>query len=286
MQISVGPIHVFNVTRAFRACMVLVALVAAIGSPAASASSEAEAVVRLSPLGTIAEQSRTMIRAGIRDGLAATGQVDPLVAETIAGFGASAFDSRRIQARLVRDLESDLAGTELQAVNDWYESDLGQRLSRAESDSALPAAWESMTSEAGALRRQYDGSRRHQLYKRYDQALGASERAVETAMAVQLQLAEALAALSEGDTTQSVQDQVRANRPMIEQQISDQVYLAYLYTYQSFSDQELEQYLAFLESPAGQAFTDSASKSIHAAVMEPVSAVGTQLVRLLGPGGE
>ncbi|MGM0570166.1 MAG: DUF2059 domain-containing protein [Pseudomonadota bacterium] len=266
--------------------LVLVALIASISVPFAHASPQAESIVRLSPLGTIAEQSRAMIRAGIRDGLVATGQVDPLVAETIAGFGASAFDTRRIRARLVNDLDADLTGGELQAVEDWYGSGLGQRLAQSESDAALPAAWKAMAAEEAALREQYEGSRRQQLYDRYDRAVGANERAVETAIAVQLQLAEALAALSEGDTTQSVQDQVRAGRPMIEREIGEQTYLAYLYMYRSFSDQELETYTDFLESPAGQAFTDSASESIHAAIMEPVSTVGTQLVRLLGPGGE
>lgn len=252
----------------------------------AHASSSAETVVRLSPLGTIAEQSRGMIKAGIRDGLIATGQVEPLVAETIAGFGSSAFDTRRIRARLVNDLNTDLNDRQLQTVERWYESDLGQRLSLAETEAAMPPAWEAMAAAAPGLRKQFDGTRRQQLFDRYDQAVGASQRAVETALAVQLHLAEALAALSEGDTAESVKEQVLANRPMIERQVGEQVYLAYLYMYQAFSDQELAEYVGFLESPEGRAFTGSASKSIHAAIIEPVSTVGNQLVRLLGPGGE
>src|SRR5690554_371527 len=111
------------VSRAFtsgRQALASLLLFSLVLTTPALASGQAETIVRLSPLGPIVEQSQAMMRTGIRDGLMATGQVDSLVAETIAGFGASAFDAARIRARLVNDLTADLASDELQTVNEWY----------------------------------------------------------------------------------------------------------------------------------------------------------------------
>lgn len=277
------------VSRAFtsgRQALASLLLLSLVLTTPALASGQAETIVRLSPLGPIVEQSQAMMRTGIRDGLMATGQVDSLVAETIAGFGASAFDAARIRARLVNALTADLASNELQTVNEWYQSDLGQALSQAEARAASPAGWTIISESAPALRQQYKGSAREQLFKRYDQALGASEQATDTAIAVQLELAQAMAAFSENGSASAIRDRVQASRPIIQAEIADQVYLAYLHMYQSFPDEQLKTYVEFLESSAGRAFTESAGTSIRGAIVEPISRVGDQLVRLLGSGGK
>lgn len=271
--------------RAPRIFFAVLALATMVMVPPAQASALAESVVRLSPLGSIAEQSRAMLKSGIREGLAGTGQVEPFVAETIAGIGSSAFSGQRIRARLVNNLDDDLDTDALQTVEQWYQSDLGQRITRAETEAAMPASWETLRENGPDLRERFDGSRRETLFDRYDQASRASQTAVKTAMAAQLSLAEALASLSEKHSVESVRAQIRENRPEIERQVREQVYLAYLYMYQSLSEGELERYLQFLESPAGRAFSASAAETIHDAIMEPVSSMGGQLVRLLGSGG-
>ena len=262
------------------------ALVIGLQASLAQASPVAESVVRLSPLGAIADQSQAMLRAGIRDGLIGTGQVDPLVAETIAGIGSRAFDPQVIRDSLATDLAEDLDEAQLKAVRDWYESDLGRRVTGAESRAAAPANWRSLQASAPALQERFAGTPREQLFERYNRATRATDTAVATAMDVQLELAGSLASLSRGDSVESIRAQVEANRPAIERQVRSQVQLAFLSMYQSFSDQELETYLQFLESAPGRAYTDSAGDAVHSAIMGPVSSVGDQLVRLLGARNE
>lgn len=249
----------------------------------AQASPLAESVVRLSPLGAIADRSQAMLKTGIRDGLEGTGQVDPLVAETIAGIGSRAFNPQQIRAGLASGLSEDLDRSQLETVEAWYQSDLGQRLAGAESDAAAPAAWEAIRAAAPSLRDRFSGTPREALFERYDRATGATETAVETTMAVQLELADSLASLSKEDSAESVRAQIEENRPVIERQVKEQVYLAFLSMYEPFSDDDLEAYLGFLESGAGKAYTASAGDSIHDAIMGPVASVGNQLVRMLGP---
>ncbi|GGY75171.1 DUF2059 domain-containing protein [Marinobacter zhanjiangensis] len=250
---------------------------------AAQASPLAESVVRLSPLGAIADRSRAMLKAGIRDGLAGTGQVDPFVAETIAGIGSRAFDPRQIRSRLAADLSEDLDTSQLEAVQAWYQSDLGQRIAGAEADAASPADWEAVRAAAPSLRQQFNGTPREQLFERYNRATQATDTAVETAMAVQLELADSLAALSKDESVESVRARIEDNRPAIEGQIREQVYLTFLSMYEPFSDRDLDAYLGFLESTDGKAYTTSAGDAIHDAIMGPVSSVGNQLVRMLEP---
>ncbi|MFC4258221.1 DUF2059 domain-containing protein [Marinobacter lacisalsi] len=223
-----------------------------------------------------------MLKAGIRDGLAGTGQVDPFVAETIAGIGSRAFSPRQIRASLASGLAEDLDTSQLEVVQAWYQSDLGQRIAGAEADAAAPAAWESVRAAAPSLRDQFNGTPREALFARYDRATGATDTAVETAMAVQLELAGSLASLSKEDSAESVRAQIEGNRPAIERQVQEQVYLAFLSMYEPFSEEDLEAYLGFLESGAGKAYTASAGDAIHDAIMGPVSSVGNQLVRMLG----
>lgn len=249
----------------------------------AQASPLAESVVRLSPLGSIADRSRDMLKSGIRDGLVGTGQVDPFVAETIAGIGSRAFDPQQIRTRLAAGLSEDLDNSQLETVQAWYQSDLGQRIAGAEAEAAAPAAWEAIQASAPSLRDQFDGTPREALFQRYDRATGATDTAVKTAMAVQLELAESLATLSKDESPESIRAQIEESRPAIERQVKNQVYLAFLSMYEPFSDEDLEKYLGFLESGAGSAYTTSAGDAIHDAILGPVATVGQQLVRMLGP---
>ncbi len=247
------------------------------------ASPLADYVVNVSPLGAVADQSRDMMREGIREGLVKSGHVDAVMADTIANISSYAFSGPRIRAKLVADLAENLSDDQLRAVRDWYESPLGKRISGAEGAAAAPEVWASIDAREEALQERYQGSSRAALFDRYNQASRATESAVETAVAVQLGLAQAMAAIRGGGASAaSVEEQIRAHRGLIEGQVEAQVFTAFLHIYEPFSDQELKQYLAFLESPEGREFTRTASTSLQDAIMAPVESIGNQLARLLG----
>lgn len=270
----------------FRSSIVCtIAAVVLLFSSALSASPLADYVVTVSPLGTVADQSRDMMREGIREGLVKSGQVDKAMAETIANISSYAFSGPRIRAKLVADLAESLNDDQLRTVRNWYETDLGKRVSEAEADAAAPEAWASIEAREKSLRERYQGSSRAALFDRYNQASRATESAVETAVAVQVGLAHAMAAVrGEGASAASIEEQVHAHRGLIEEQVEAQVFAGFLHIYEPFSDQELKQYLTFLESPEGREFTRTASTSLQGAIMAPVESIGTQLVRLLGSG--
>ncbi|WP_111497007.1 DUF2059 domain-containing protein [Marinobacter bohaiensis] len=264
--------------------LTLLALVMAGGL--AEAETRAESVVRVSPLGEIIEQYPAMMSEGIREGLKQTGQVDPMVANTVGGIVSNAFSSAAIRRQVVEDLDAGLGDGQLQAVQDWYETPLGQRMAQAEVSASSPSAWKTIQAQGSSLVDRYKGSQRADMFSRFDRVTRATESTVDTAVAVQLGLASAMSAFSggQGPTYDQMKQQIEDQRFMLKGAVEQQVYAAYLYTYQDFSADEIDTYLDFMGSDAGSAFNRVVTDSIQKAILEPVENVGGQLVRLLNPG--
>lgn len=263
--------------------MALMALVMTSGL--ANASPLSESVVRTSPLDEIIQQYPTMMSQGIRDGLKQTGQVDPLVADTIGSIVSRAFSSAGIRQQVITDLDKGLSEDQLQSVQDWYETPLGSRMAKAEVAASKPAAWKQIESKGPALVEKYKGSERADMFSRFDRVSRATESTVDTAIAVQLGLASAMSAFkgANGPSFEQMKEQIESQRFMLRGAVEQQVYAAYLYTYENFSTAEIDQYLDFLESKPGAQFNTVVTNSIQTAILKPVETVGSQLVRLLNP---
>lgn len=252
----------------------------------AAASPLAESVLRTSPVDDIITQYPEMMSQGVREGLMQSGRVEPFVANTISRVVTSAFSVAEIRGQVVDDLDQGLSDQQLESVLAWYETPLARKISAAEVAASKPAVWDQVEAEAEALQSKYEGSERSDLFARFDAAAGATESAVDTTVAVQLGLAAAMAAVNgaSGPTVEQLKQTIETQRGALREMVAQQVYVGYLYTYQSLSTPELKDYIGFLESDAGSAFADVVSNSIQRSITEPVEAVGSQLVRLFSPG--
>lgn len=250
----------------------------------ARATALAESVVRLSPLGEISRHYPAMVRQGIRDGLVASGQVEPFLADSVAGLASRAFSGPRMRARLAADLGEELSQLQLESVETWYRAPLGSRLAAAEAAAARPDAWDALSQRGPGLMERARGTDRVTLFRRYDRAVQASARTADIAEAAQRQLIPAYISVmgSRAPDAETLEKEIAAHRPMVRAQIEEQTYMAFLSTYEGFSDAELRRYLDFLESDAGRAFTRVAADSIERGLLEPLEAVSSQMARLLG----
>jgi len=251
----------------------------------ATASPLADSVLRESPIDEVVAQYPAMMSQGIRQGLTQSGRVEPFVANTISSVVSNAFSVAEIRARLIEDLDQGLSERQLNTVLDWYETPLAEKISRAEVAASSPAAWEQVEASAPVLQEKYKGSERSKLFTRFDRAARATESAVDTTVAVQLGLASAMAAFngSKGPTFEQLQQKIESQRGMLRGMVAQQVYDGYLYTYQDLTPSELKDYIAFLESDAGSAFTRVVTNSIQRSITEPVESVGNQLGRFFNP---
>lgn len=249
-----------------------------------SAAPSARQVLEASPVDDIVTQYPAMMSQGIREGLKRSGQVPPMVADTVGYLVSNSFRSADIEQQIASDLDEQLSDEQLVAVRDWYQTPVGQKISAAEIAASAPSAWQEVRARAPELNQKYKGTERARLFDRFDRASRATESAVDTAIAVQLGLATAMAAFSNDSVHyDELKQRIESQRAMLRGVVGQQVYDSYLYTYENIGSQEMDLYLDFLESPAGTAFSGVVTSSVQQAVTDPIEALGSQLVRFLSP---
>ncbi len=261
---------------------VLVAALLVSGS--ATAAPSAQQVLAASPVDDIVAQYPAMMSQGIREGLKRTGQIPPMVAETIGYVVSGSFRAADIERQIVKDLEAGLTDRQLEAVADWYQSPVARKIAAAEIVASDPAMWKEIKARAPALNEKYQGSDRARLFDRFDRAARATESAVDTSIAVQLGLATAMAAFSSDSVNyDQLKQRIESQRVAIRGIVEQQVYESYLFTYETINNEEMNQYVAFLESGPGSAFSRVVTGSIQQAITDPIESVGNQMTRFLSP---
>ncbi|WP_430415156.1 DUF2059 domain-containing protein [Marinobacter adhaerens] len=250
----------------------------------AQAAPDARQVLEVSPVDDIVARYPAMMSQGIREGLKQNGQLPPMMANTIGNIVSSGFNSVDIEQQIINDLQAKLTDSQLQAVHDWYETPVARKVSSAEIAASEPSAWPKIQSSAMELNSRYKGTRKAEMFDRFDRAARATESAVDTTIAVQLGLATAMAAFSSDSANyEQLRQRIESQRSMLRGVVGQQVYDSYLYTYQNIGGQEMDLYLEFLESSAGSAFSKVVTNSIQQAITEPVESIGKQMSRFLSP---
>ena len=250
----------------------------------AQAAPDARQVLEVSPVDDIVARYPAMMSQGIREGLKQNGQLPPMMANTIGNIVSSGFNSVDIEQQIINDLQAKLTDSQLQAVHDWYETPVARKISSTEIAASEPSAWPKIQSSAMELNSRYKGTRKAEMFDRFDRAARATESAVDTTIAVQLGLATAMAAFSSDSANyEQLRQRIESQRSMLRGVVGQQVYDSYLYTYQNIGGQEMDLYLEFLESSAGSAFSKVVTNSIQQAITEPVESIGKQMSRFLSP---
>lgn len=244
----------------------------------------AQQVLTASPIDDIVERYPAMMAEGIREGLKRNQQLPPMVADTIGYVVTNSFSAADIEQQVVENLDQNLSGKQLEAVNSWYETPVAKKIAGAEIAASDPAAWKQIQSRAPELAEKYRGTDRAQMFERFDSAARATESAVDTSIAVQLGLATAMAAFSnDSDNYDAVKQKIESQRSVMRGVVEKQVYDSYLHTYEKISAQEMELYIDFLESGAGAAFSKTVTQSIQQAITDPIESIGKQMARFLNP---
>lgn len=250
----------------------------------AKAAPDARQVLATSPVDDIVARYPAMMSEGIREGLSRNGQVPPMVANTIGSIVSNSLSAAEIEQQIVTDMQDQLTDDQLEAVQDWYETPLARKISAAEIAASAPSVWREVQARAPALNKKYRGTRKAEMYDRFDRASRATESAVDTAIAMQLGLATAMASFgSDPVDYDELRQEIESQRTRLRGIVGQQVYDSYLYTYENIGAQEMDLYLGFLESPAGAAFSRVVTNSIQQAITDPVESVARQMSRFLGP---
>lgn len=250
----------------------------------AMAAPSAQQVLTASPIDDIVERYPAIMSEGIREGLKRSQQLPPMVADTIGYVVSNSFRAADIEQKIVKNLERDLSGKQLEAVEGWYKTPVARKISAAEIAASDPAAWQMIQAKAAELNQKYKGTDRARMFERFDRAARATESAVDTTIAVQLGLTTAMAAFSPDSANyDELKRKIESQRSAIRGVVEQQVYDSYLHTYEKISTQEMGLYIDFLESGPGSAFSKTVTQSIQQAITDPIESIGNQMVKFLAP---
>jgi hypothetical protein len=197
---------------------------------------------------------------------------------TIDRIVSEHFAAEALHARIRRGFARNLDAAKLTTALAWYNSPLGSRIIGLE----LAALVYNGGSEAAAdLERNRPSPRRLALIQRLDAGGGASETIVDVTVAIVRSLTRvfrhALPAVARLSPAQLEEELTRARNRTLEK-IRHACLVSMLLAYRTLSDHEVEQYVQFVESEAGQWYMSVMNSTLLTAVEVAAEEAAAELV--------
>jgi Uncharacterized protein conserved in bacteria (DUF2059) len=197
---------------------------------------------------------------------------------TIDRIVSERFAADALYARIRREFAQNLDAAKLTTALAWYNSPLGNRIIGLE----LAALVYNGGSEAVAdLESNRPLPRRLALIQRLDAGRGTSETTLDMTVAIVRSLTRAfqhsLPAVARLSPAQLDEELTRARNRTLEQ-FRDACLVSMIFAYRTLSDHELDQYVQFVESEAGQWYMGMKNSTLLTAVEVASEAAAAELV--------
>ena len=196
---------------------------------------------------------------------------------TIDRIVSERFDAETLYARIRVEFQRNLDATKLAKALAWYDSPLGRRITGLELAALVSDGGRDALAD---LEKDRPSPRRLGLIERLDSGGGASETTVDVTMAVVRSLTRAfqpaLPAVARLNRGQLDEQFARARNRTLEQ-IRNACLVSMLLAYGGLSDQELDQYVQFVESEAGQWYMSVMNSALLTAVDVAAEASAAEL---------
>lgn len=241
------------ITTAVRTWMVTVLIVGT--CPAWAASDQQKGLVRdlirLSGLQHEIQQFPQQILAGFdQQGRTLPVEEHAAVRQALA----SSFEASALERRITQELESSLSSGVVAGSLKWFRSDVGRKVTALEVASSHPKAQQESRAFAQQLEKSPPAAERVQLIHRIDQASNGTELVLDMSEALVLSMASAYqATLPAAQRTglEALRNQLARQRETLRQQVQRHVWISMLRSYRTLPEEELRQYVEFLESEEG-----------------------------------
>lgn len=269
-------------TRPLRAlCMAAALLAVPTFAQAQIDRPAAQSLVRKSGLWEQLSGIGPQIEAGMQQAFAQSGAT-PSESEMarIARVIRSAYAPDRLRSVSTGVIAARMQAQHLDAVVRWFDSPPGQAITRAE-EAALGANGDPglVLNEGAALLKSMPAERRKLL-----EDLVAATRAadamvqitISTSVAVQLGAASAVPGAPAPSATQ-MRAMLEAQRPQMLQAFTAMTLASFAHAYAGISSQQLQQYVAFIRTPAGTAFNEVGLQALEAALTDAATEMGRGL---------
>jgi len=175
-----------------------------------------------------------------------------------------AFAPERLRAAMRTALLKELSPADEGEVLEWLSTDLGTRITRLEEQRDTAEQQSKMEREAPKVLESLPKERLAK-YERLAESIQAGESSANTIINVTTAIAYGIAIASpHGDVAmvKSIREQMEAQRPQMVAALAQRSIAIFAYTYQPLTDEELEKYVAFAESPAGKRYHDATTRAL------------------------
>lgn len=199
---------------------------------------------------------------------------------------ASSFDASALERQITQELESSLRPEVVTDTLKWLRSDLGRKVTMLEVAASNPKAQQELRAFAKQLEKSPPAAERLQLIRRIDWASNGTESVLDMSEAVALSIASAYEATlpaSQRTGMEEIRLQLARQREMLRRQVQGHVWLSMLRSYQTLPQDELQQYVEFLESEVGSGFYAQANTAFKEAFKMSISRVGRTMMNILKP---
>jgi hypothetical protein len=221
------------------------------------------------------------MQVGISQAHARSTQLTDADMEQLSNAIATAYAADSLRMTVRDQLGASLSSQDATTVLRWLSTELGQRITALE---------EAGSSPGEALERQNAGPRvfaglsapRKERVERLAKATLSAEAAATIIIDSMVGMTQGVALSVPGATRESIDDlkaKFEPQRTRYIEALGPQIVADYAAMYQALSDQELDQYLAFCESPAGQQYAVASLDAIDKALTQAAVRLGQQMVR-------
>lgn len=221
------------------------------------------------------------VRAGLAEAMAARRPVPSAAeAERSAAAVGSHFAPGRLRAVATRVVAQGLADEHQAALQRWYDSPAGQAITVLEEKASQEQTDMAEVARRGTAEMAGSPPRRRELLNELLRETRAAEVAVQMTFNVMLAAHRGVVAALPGGPAPSESElkaSLEAQRVPLLQAYGQLMAASYALTYSSLPDAELERYLGFVKSPAGQHFFALSIRALDTAISEAIEDLSRSL---------
>ena len=224
-------------------------------------------------------QVEPMMQAGVSQAQAKASRLGEKDLVRLQEAIASAYAADALRTSVRDQLVATLSPQDAASVLRWLSSDLGQRITALEEAGSSPEAAIERLDAAPRLLASLPASRRERL-ERLTKATFSADAAAAIIVDTMIGVARGLALSRPGAATDKGEDlksKFQSQRAQFAEMLEPRIVADFASIYQSLSDQELDQYVAFCESPTGHRFAQASLDALDKALSEAASRLGQWL---------
>lgn len=261
-------------------CAATVLLVAAPAATAAGPSGldTANAIIVKSGVAAQLGDFAPTLRTGITTNAELASKMTEAQLATLLGAFESAYAPAKLQADIAAELVRQLKAPQAKEALAWLESPVGSKITAMEDEATALAADPVRMAEAQKMLERLP-PRRAERYIALMKATGADEAGATIAINSQLGMAYGAAATlgKQPPDLEAMRKELGSQRPQIVEALGNVYFTMFSSVYADLPEAELDQYLAFAQSPAGKAYHQALSASIDVALTRAARETGRQI---------